>query len=349
MSSDPNPLAIDVATFAATDADPDEIAALAALVDDMGALASELPKFPPSAPRPGESTASWAAEVARRRAEHDAIALAEQLRQLVAPAAGRVEPDRVERSWGEIDAPGGPVAARWYRPTEPSDRAADTAIAYFHGGAFWMGGGATGFAINDAPCARLAAATGATIVNVDYRLAPEHRFPAQLDDGAAAVRHLADRFARVGVAGNSSGGFLCTGLAWRSRNGELPPLAMVLLLQPAVNLGPRAPSTDGDDAAAELRRRIVEYYLLDEADWSAPHVTAANDEDLGGLAPTILVTGDQDLLAAPARRYASRLADAGVAVSDLRYTMTHTIATPEVRRRMDTEVLAAIRATLAAE
>lgn len=298
----------------------------------LAPLAEHLPAFPPSRPSEGQSDATWRNHVAQRRAEHDAMALlAHRLEHPTEPDVGPVR-----RRWVEVAGSAGPIGTRWYG----DDDAAMTVIV-LHGGAFWMGGGAPGYEMNDVWCGQLSSATGYAVVNVDYRLAPEHRFPAQTEDAVAVVEHAADITGRVAIAGFSSGGFVALDVARRSRDGDLPPLAFQLLMQPAVEVAPTTPAPNLPDAA--LLRLITEFYLADEPDWAAPHVTAANDPDLAGFPPTILVTGDADPLSGPARSFAARLGAAGIAVTDLRYMMTHTVAPPSERLRMQTEITEAIR------
>ena len=152
-------------------------------LEAFGPLMGQMPAFPPSRPVEGQSDAAWRDEIARRRAEHDALAL------LTARLDQPGVPDlaAVQRRWSEVDGPDGPIGTRWY-----GDDNAPLTVVVLHGGAFWMGGGAVGFDLNDIWCAELCLATGAAVVNVDYRLAPEHRFPAQTEDAAAVVAHTAD-------------------------------------------------------------------------------------------------------------------------------------------------------------
>lgn len=335
-----NPLAHAADEVAA--ATPDDLDAV--LVTLLPMMASH-PVFPPAQPRAGQSPAAWQAEVVRRRAEHDATAL-ELHHRLYVPRTERAD---VRREWGEIATRAGTIGVRWFHHEPAASDASgrrELAIAFFHGGGFWMGGGAVSFELNDELCAAICAHTGATVVNVDYRLAPEHRYPAQLDDGADVVAHLAERFGAVGIAGNSSGGMLAAGLAHRSSIGELRALAVQLLMMPAVDLGTRHATPD-EDPIHGARRQLVEYYLLDEPDWELPQITPANAADLSGFPPTIMVTGDADPLGPPARAFAARLAAAGVAVVDLRYPMTHTVATGAVREQMSADVLAAFTTLLA--
>lgn len=307
-------------------------------LETLAPLVAQMPTYPPSRPIEGQTDAAWRGLVARRRAEHDAMALLTHRLEHSDPS----DIGAVPRRWLEVEGPGGPIGTRWY-----GDDDAPATIVVLHGGAFWMGGGAPGFDMNDAWCTQLCAATGAAVVVVDYRLAPEHRFPAQTEDAAAVVTHASTVTGRVAIAGVSSGGFVALDVARRSRNGDLPPLAFQLLIQPAVELAPSTPTPDeAHDPVAGALRLLTEYYMGDEPDWAAPHITAANDPDLTGLPPTILVTGDADPLAGPARSLATRLIEAGVAVTDLRYVMTHTVALPSERHRMQTEIADAVTSLL---
>src|SRR5438067_23306 len=163
----------------------------------------------------------------------------------------------------EIDGPGGPLPVRIYSPT-PEDAAPGTprpVLLAFHGGGWVFGDLGTA----DALCRGLSNASGSIVVSVDYRLAPEHPFPAALDDADAALswtREHAEELGgspdRIAVGGESSGGNLATALALRARDRGDRAIRFQLLLYPALDATMSSPSygENADDpflSASEMR------------------------------------------------------------------------------------------------
>ncbi|KUI25004.1 alpha/beta hydrolase [Mycobacterium sp. IS-1742] len=222
-----------------------------------------------------------------------------------------------------IPGPGQPIPLRIYRPTGDS-RA--PVLVYFHGGGMVMGS-------NHAfePLARaLAATSGATVVSVEYRLAPEAPAPAQFDDACSATMWVADNAAslradpdRLGVVGDSAGGSLAAAvaLAFRDRGG--PPILCQTLLYPGLDRDMTCESIQLLANAPMLSRADIEYMheLADQG------VTASDDPyrfpalatDLAGLPPAIVVTAECDPIRDWGERYAARLRDAGVQTTQTRY------------------------------
>ncbi len=233
------------------------------------------------------------------------------------PAVAHVEDAR----W---PGPAGDVPVRCYRPSEQ----VAALIVYFHGGG-WTVGSLDGW---DAALRRLALRSGCAIASVDYRLAPEHRFPAALDDALAAVRWAGEHVAAIAgaavpliVAGDSAGANLSTVVARLLRDQGGPALAAQLLLYP---------STDGDIDHERLRRfeppsltraEIAWYfdqYVPDRAQRLDPRFAPLRAEDLSGLPPAFVGTVEDDLLREEAECYAERLAAAGVPVQTRVYRGT---------------------------
>ena len=159
---------------------------------------------------------------------------------LVQGAGDRVEVGAVEDR--RLDGSGGPVPVRVYHPAAPRPTAV---VAFFHGGGWVIGDVDT----HDDTCRLLCDRTGAVVVSVGYRLAPEHRFPAALDDCDDAVRwlgaHAADLGAAgvpLGVAGDSAGGNLAAAVTVRARDRGSPAIAAQALVYPALDVTTERPS-----------------------------------------------------------------------------------------------------------
>ncbi|MET7397625.1 alpha/beta hydrolase [Dactylosporangium sp. NPDC005572] len=192
----------------------------------------------------------------------------------------------------------GRISVRRYR--QGPDR-----IVFAHGGGFVLGDLET----HDAFCRRIAAATGHTVVAVDYRRAPEHPFPAAVDDVVAVVEHELADGGRVAVAGDSAGGFLAIQAALRFRER----LSGQLLTCPLADLALAEPSVAEKGSGYTLEIRDLREWLTWWAPDGAPDVSPL-EADLTGLPPALVVTAEHDPLRDGGARYASRLRRAGVAV-----------------------------------
>jgi acetyl esterase len=209
--------------------------------------------------------------------------------------------------------PGGDVPVRLYVPESPHG-----VVAYIHGGGWMMGTLDT----YDAALSTLANAAGATVASVDYRLAPEHRFPAAVDDALAAVRWIAAEFERepLAIAGDSAGGNLAAVVARRTR-GEIP-LRLQALIYPVIDAALNTPSyrefSDRHGLSAASMRRFWNLYL-DGADGGHPDASPLRATDLAGLPPAYVLTAEVDVLRDEAEAYAAALRDAGVDVELVRW------------------------------
>jgi acetyl esterase len=239
---------------------------------------------------------------------------------LSAPAIGPREP--VHEVFDEVLAGG--VAVRVYRGTD-SDGA--PLLVYFHGGG-WVSGG---LEMNDALCRRLANLTRCTLVSVDYRLAPEHPYPAALDDCLAAIQWAREEAKRLGadprhvsVAGTSSGGNLAAAVALVSRDRNLATLRAQLLLYPVLDHAMTTSSYLANGAGYLLERTQMEWYwdqYLPQRDGNvSPYAAPAAATDLSLLPSAVVVSAEFDPLCDEAELYASRLAAAGVATELLRFS-----------------------------
>jgi acetyl esterase len=244
--------------------------------------------------------------------------LRQQLRTLVtlmdepAPALPRVEDIR-------IPGPAGEIPARVYAPS--TGGAPLPAVTYFHGGGWVQGDLETHHGL----CARLARHAGALVVAVDYRLAPEHKFPAAVEDCLAAYRWLRARGrdvgadpGRVAVAGDSAGGNLSAVVSQLAASGRTPVPTCQVLIYPAVDFSFETDShRDLVDGHVIPRDRVVWYaeqYLRNDADKADLRASPLRAPSLAGQPPTLIVTAGFDPLREEGRVYGDRLREAGVDV-----------------------------------
>lgn len=234
----------------------------------------------------------------------------------VVEAVARIE-DRV------IAGPGGDLPLRIYWPDEAGPL---PILIGIHGGG-WIRGDLDTY---DATCRALCRQAGCLVVSVDYRLSPEARFPAALDDVEAALHWVANHAAelggdpgRVAVGGDSAGGNLAAALALRNRDRGGPPIAFQLLVYPVTE---RNFETDSYRENAEgyfLTRDAMRYYwdlyLSDPADALNPYAAPLRAPDLTGLPPALVITAEFDPLRDEGRAYAARLQAAGVPVEERCY------------------------------
>ncbi|WP_025826478.1 alpha/beta hydrolase [Acetobacter okinawensis] len=193
------------------------------------------------------------------------------------------------------------------------------AVLYLHGGGFVH----CGLNSHHGICCRLARESGAAVLLPDYALAPEHPFPAAVEDARAALCWLARASARywggqVGVAGDSAGGNLAAVLAQEGRAGRCPDPALQLLYYPSLYGRNNLPSQATYEDGYFLSRRSMEWYAAQyvqrDEDWTHPSFVPGHTAELGGLAPAVIVTAECDPMRDEGRAYASALQQAGVAV-----------------------------------
>ncbi len=221
-----------------------------------------------------------------------------------------------------VPGPAGEIPVRVYRP--PSEQSLPV-VVYFHGGGYVIGDLET----HDTICHRLAAGVPAVVVSVDYRLAPEHRFPAAVDDCEAATAWVSARAAELGgdparlaVAGDSGGGNLATVVARRARDTGGPPIAFQLLIYPATDSTGSTlvmEYTSGYMLDLDTLMWFGNSYLSDPAQAGLPDASPLFVEDLTGLPPALVLTAECDPLRDQGEAYANRLREAGAAVTTTRY------------------------------
>jgi acetyl esterase len=234
------------------------------------------------------------------------------------------------------------IPARIYTPLEPKGGA----VAYFHGGG-WVVGSIESF---DTTCRALANASGAVIASVGYRLAPEHPFPAGLEDCAKATRALAEEHQPLAVAGDSAGGNIAIAVARRLRDR----LAGMALIYPVPDAGLNTPSMRDFKERYGLTAAGLQRYwnfYLDGADGFQADTSPLRADDLEGLPPTYVLTSEFDILRDEGEAFVKKLQEAGVDVTHRRYDGTihgfwrWMAATPKTREAID-EVGAALRGQL---
>ena len=209
----------------------------------------------------------------------------------------------------------GPRPARTYLPRA----GARASVLFLHGGGWAVGDLDT----DDAVCRRIAADAGVAVLSLAYRLAPEHPYPAALDDASTVLCTLADGgvdgFAGpLVVAGSEAGGQLAAALALRSRAGAVPPVAHQVLLCPVLDHDPDRPSRHRYGQRPELTSEDLAWfwrmYVPDRATRRRPEVSPLRVPDPRGLAPATVVVAGADPLRDEGLVHAERLAAAGVDV-----------------------------------
>jgi acetyl esterase/lipase len=236
----------------------------------------------------------------------------------LAAVQGPLEPG-VRTESLSIEGPNGPVPARAYRP-ENQDSTAPL-IVYAH-----MGGGVIGdLETCNAFCSILARIVRTAVISVDYRLAPDHKFPAGLEDVLAVYRWARDNAGRFGasaaapaIGGDSMGGNFAAIIAQEmQRKGEPQPAAQILIY-PAVDVASETKSMEVYADAYPLTRATMDWfmghYMGADANPADPRLSPDKTADLGGLAPTVIATAGFDPLVDQGEGYAKRLQAAGVPV-----------------------------------
>jgi acetyl esterase/lipase len=249
----------------------------------------------------------------------DIVERRRRLDALVRAAGPRAQPDVTVQDEVVAGADGRSVAVRVYRPA--GREAPLPALLYLHAGGTVMGAPWH----EDVPASRITSAVGCVTLSVDYRLAPEHPYPAALDDCEAVLRAVVDEPgtfavdpARVALYGRSAGGGIAAGLALRLRDQDASPrLALQLLVFPMLDdRNETAASHEITDLRVWDRSANVQawsWYLAQADRDAVPAEAAANRaRDLAGLPPTYLETGELDLFRDEDLDFATRLLRAGV-------------------------------------
>jgi acetyl esterase len=222
-----------------------------------------------------------------------------------------------------IPSPAGTIPARIYTPLRLRQaNGLAPALVFFHGGGWVIGD----LDSHDVVCRKLADEGELVVISVDYRLAPEHKFPAAVDDAIAATKWIALNARRLGidasrlsVGGDSAGGNLATVVAISARDGNGPAIAGQVLIYPAIDFAMTHPSHREPETSILLTHSVIrwfrDHYLNGAADVQDWRASPARARSLTGLPPAYVLTAGADPLRDEGDEYAQRLRDAGVAVA----------------------------------
>ncbi len=238
--------------------------------------------------------------------------------------AGGPEQPVAEVQNRSVPGPAGPIGVRVYRPVKNETL---PVLVFFHGGGFVI----CNLDTHDRLCRSLANASGCAVVSVDYRLAPENKYPAAVNDAYAATQYVAEHAAefgidpnRIAVGGDSAGGNLATVVALLSRDRGGPRLKFQLLIYPLVDFEDNSPSMrqfgQGDYFLTIAGMEWFKTSYLASADQARePSASPINATDFRGLPPALVITAGYDPLRDQGEAYARKLQAAGVPVELKRY------------------------------
>lgn len=251
---------------------------------------------------------------------------AEQARQadLASIRAGAGTPESVAQVINRpIPGPAGDIPLRLY---QPGGEGPFPVLIYFFGGGWTLGTLDT----SDGICRTLCNAVPCLVISVGYRLAPEHKFPAAVQDCYAATQWIATHAreinadaSRLAVGGDSAGGNLTAAVTLLARDQGGPPLIYQLLVYPSTDYLSDAPSLRENVDPYFINKRSVawywEHYLATPEDGKHPLASPLQATDLSGLPPALVITAEYDPLRDQGEQYAERLKQAGVSVELTRY------------------------------
>jgi len=218
------------------------------------------------------------------------------------------------------------ISARVYIPREGEVL---PVLVFFHGGG-WVSGDLDSV---DSLCRSLANAANCVVASVDYRLAPEHKFPAAVEDAYSATRWIANNAAdlngdskRIAVGGDSAGGNLAASVSLMARDRRGPSILFQLLIYPVTNHAFNTTSyndnAEGYWLSKEDMKWFWNHYLRDEQDGMNPYASPLLAKNLSSLPSTFVITAEFDPLRDEAEAYAARLRESGVPVKATRYNGT---------------------------
>jgi acetyl esterase len=222
-----------------------------------------------------------------------------------------------------VPVSGGEITVRAYSPDGPGPH---PALVYYHGGGWVIGDLYT----HDGLCRSITNAARCAVLSVDYRLAPESKYPVAVEDSYAALLWIVSNAERLGidrrrmaVGGDSAGGNLATVMALMARDRTGPRLALQVLIYPVTDhdLDTRSyrENATGYILTREGMRWFWNHYLASEAQGREPYASPLRAASLAGLPPALVITAEYDPLCDEGEAYAARLRDAGVPVTLTRY------------------------------
>jgi acetyl esterase len=239
-----------------------------------------------------------------------------------ARAVAQPEPPQVARVEAlQATGPAGAIPLRSYRPMGSAEGESLPVLVFFHGGGWTIGDLDT----HDVACREICNRAHCAVIAVDYRLAPEHRFPAAVDDAIAATRWVASNAralsldgARIAVGGDSAGGNLAAVTALALRDSGGPALVLQLLIYPATDFRANSPSHAQNGSGYLLTREAIDYftnnYLNGAHDVSNWRASPALAQSFSGLPRAFVLTAEYDPLRDEGAQYAQSLREAGVPV-----------------------------------
>jgi len=254
----------------------------------------------------------------------DTLSVAAARERLEAGTAAMARPADIAGVREEIiEGPGGPLRLRIYTPHAPGRV---PLLVFYHGSGFVL----CSLDTHDGMCRNLCAGAGCVVVSVDYRLAPEHKFPAAADDAYAVVEYVAnhgEEFAcyprRIAVAGDSAGGNLAAVACLMARDRGGPPIVCQLLIYPLTDYDDDRPSLHEYAEDHLLTRPAIEYfwghYVASPEEGRHPYASPLTATSLKGLPPAMILTAECDPLRDQGEAYAWRLSESGVPVRLKRY------------------------------
>lgn len=239
------------------------------------------------------------------------------------------ERDLADRTVQHIPDRAGDKLRLWIYEPRASRVAPLPCMVFYHGGGMMVGS----LELYDSICQHLCQQSGAVIVSADYRLAPEHKFPAAHEDALTALRWTADHASALGidperlaVGGDSGGGLLAAAMSQRSRDGSAPALAFQMLIYPFLGRRRDYPSyrefADGFFGSTRQLAWFIASYLSYPDDLDDPQLCPLLAHRFDGLPPTFVLTAGFDVLRDEAEHYAALLQQAGVPVTLSRYEST---------------------------
>ncbi|MEI7872003.1 MAG: alpha/beta hydrolase [Alphaproteobacteria bacterium] len=242
---------------------------------------------------------------------------------------GEADPPEVaEVADGGFAGPASELRFRRYRPLGAKPGLLPTLI-YYHGGGFVIGNIET----HDSTCRRVANKSGCQVISIDYRLSPEHPFPAPIDDGVASFRHIRDNaelfgadVERIAVGGDSAGGAIAAVVCQLCRDsGETGP-AFQMLIYPATDSSKESASRQAFAEGYFLSKPLMEWfweaYVPEDMDLADLRLSPLLAKDFSGLPPAFVLTAGYDPLRDEGRAYADKLIDAGVKTTYVNYPGT---------------------------